>query len=120
MHRSDSCFQVIIDQAQLDAGAWGAQALKDSLRGDWMAAGHSEQWSGIASGNLAHNLYQRGDYANAIRLYEYDIEVAEKYGIKGLIIGAATSLADMYISMGRLPLAKAYLDRAYGYARELV
>lgn len=116
---SDNCFRILIEQAEKDRKDWGDFPLIDERTDKISAAGLSEQWSGIASGNLANNHYLREEYEEAVRLYEYDIYVAEKYDVKGLVLRASISLADIYTGYGRLPLAKSYIDRANQYIQEL-
>lgn len=82
------------------------------------ATGQSEQWMGIASGNLGQNLYLRGNYKKAVPLLEMDIRIAERYEDWGLAAGSATPMADMLIQWGRLEEAKAYMDKAYRYIRQ--
>ncbi len=116
---SDYCFRIILEQAEKDSKNWGDFPLVDERTGNATVTGLSEQWDGIASGNLGHNFYLRGEYEEAVKLYKYDIEVAEKYDVKGLVIGAATSLADIYISEGKLSLAKSNIDLADRYIQKL-
>ncbi|GGG72709.1 hypothetical protein GCM10007415_00010 [Parapedobacter pyrenivorans] len=93
LDQSDTCFQRLIKQE----------------------AGISEQWVGIASGNLGYNYYLRGDYDDAIPLCEKDIRIAEKYNDLGLAAGSAILLADVYTRRGRLAKAKVHIDKAYDY-----
>ncbi|HWK59496.1 MAG TPA: tetratricopeptide repeat protein [Parapedobacter sp.] len=93
LDQSDTCFQRLIKQE----------------------AGISEQWVGIASGNLGYNYYLRGDYDAAIPLCEKDILIAEKYNDMGLAAGSAILLADILTQRGRLAEARVHIDKAYDY-----
>lgn len=90
---SDACFQRLLDQA----------------------AGESEQWVGIASGNLGENHFIRGDYDRAIPLLEEDIRIAELYDDLGLAAGSHTLLAAIAIQHDLLTQAKTHIDQAYAY-----
>ncbi len=81
------------------------------------AAGQSEQWTGIASGNLGTNLYLRGRYEEAVPLLKTDIRIAEQHEDWGLAAGSAIPMADLFTQRGRLEEAKAYIDKANHYIR---
>lgn len=82
------------------------------------ASGESEQWVGIASGNLAQNLYRRRNYGEAVPLFEKDIRIAEQYEDFGLAAGSTIPMADILIQWGRLTPAKAYIDKSLAYIRQ--
>lgn len=93
---SDACFNRLLEQA----------------------AGESELWVGIASGNLGQNLYLRRNYEKAVPLLKTDIRIAEKYEDWGLAAGSAIPMADVLTQYGRLEEAKAYIDMAYRYIQQ--
>jgi len=94
---SDACFNRLIGQAE----------------------GQSEQWVGIASGNLGQNYYLRGNYEKAIPLLEMDIRIAEQYEDWGLAAGSAIPMADILVQYGRLKEARSYIDMAYRYIQRV-
>lgn len=75
------------------------------------------QWIGITTGNLGHNLYQRGAYAQAIPLLETDAAYAREFGDDGLAAGALTALGDIRLKQGDRTAARALLREAYDRAR---
>lgn len=95
-NESDACFRRLIEHA-LD---------------------ESEQWVGIASGNLGQNLYQRGRYSEAIPLLEKDIRIAEQYEDFGLAAGSTIPMADILTQQGQLAAAKAYIDKSLAYIQQ--
>ncbi len=74
-----------------------------------------ELWEGIAKGGLGTNLYNRGNYLEAIPLLEFNYKKAEQVNDYGMAGVAMTLLADIYLKQGKLALSKAYLDRAKAY-----
>jgi len=94
--RSDACFRRLVDHATEMA---------------------DEQWDGLASGNLGHNLYLQGNYSEAIPLFEKDIRVAEQYDDLGLAAGSAIPMADILTQRGQTAEAKVYIDKALDYIR---
>ncbi|WP_262249023.1 tetratricopeptide repeat protein [Parapedobacter soli] len=96
LDQSDSCFRQLITHA----------------------TDVSEQWVGIASGNLGYNEYLRGNYDDAVPLFEKDIRIAEQYDDPGLAAGSAMPLADVLLQRGQVAAAKASLDKAYAYIQE--
>ncbi len=93
LSRSDSCFRQLANEVKNE----------------------SDQWEGIAAGNLGYNHYLREEYNLAIPLFEKDIRIAEKYKDFGLAAGSATPLADIWLYQNNLVLAKNYLDKALNY-----
>jgi len=79
------------------------------------AKGSSDQWVGIASGNLGYNQFLRGDFDAAIPFFETDIAMAEKFKDFGLAVGSCIPLADIYTQKGQLEKAKGYIDKAIEY-----
>ena len=75
----------------------------------------SEQWVGIASGNLGFNHFLKGELDLAIPYFETDIRLAEQFDDLGLAVGSCVPLADIYIQKGNLIKAKSYLDKAQDY-----
>lgn len=90
---SDSCFRRIIS----------------------VIGGRSEQWVGIASGNLGYNRYLLGDYEAAMPLLKKDIRIAEKFRDPGLAAGSSVPIADILIHQGDLQEAKVFLDKTREY-----
>lgn len=93
LRRSDSCFLILSEETE----------------------NNSEQWNGIAAGNLGYNHYLRKDYKEAIPLFEKDIRIAEKYKDYGLAAGSMIPLADVLIHQEDLSEARFLLDKAFDY-----
>lgn len=74
------------------------------------------QWIGIATGNLGHNLYERGEYDAAVPLLETDADVARAHGDDGLAAGALTALGDIRLKQGDRDGARQLLTEAYARA----
>lgn len=70
-------------------------------------------WIGITTGNLGHNHYGRGEFAQAIPLLEKDAAVAREVGDDGLAAGALTALGDIRMQQGDREGARALLNEAY-------
>ncbi len=75
----------------------------------------SEQWVGIASGNLGYNHFLKKEFEPAIPHFETDIRLAEKFDDLGLAVGSCIPLADIYIQKGDLKTSKIYIDKAIDY-----
>ncbi|WP_186756550.1 tetratricopeptide repeat protein [Echinicola salinicaeni] len=75
----------------------------------------SEQWVGIASGNLGFNHFIRGEFDAAIPYLETDIRIAEQFKDFGLAVGSCIPLADLYVQQGNLSKAKGYIAKAEDY-----
>lgn len=75
----------------------------------------SDQWVGIASGNLGYNHFLKGELQEAIPFLEKDIFFAEEFEDLGLAVGACVPLAEIYVQLGNLPKAKSYIDKALEY-----
>ncbi len=75
------------------------------------------QYIGIATGNLGHNLYQRGAFDAAVPLLQMDADVARAHGDDGLAAGALTALGDIRLKQGDRDGARALLTEAYTRAR---
>lgn len=82
------------------------------------AGSSSEQWVGIATGNLGYNQYLRGNFEVAMLLLHEDIRVAERYDDFGLAVGSMIPVADILVQRGQLSEAKRYIDRADDYIRQ--
>ena len=77
----------------------------------------SEQWFGIASGNVGYNHFLKGEYEQAIPLLLRDVRLAEKYNDRGLAAQSSIPIADIYTIKGNLDSALYFIDKAYGYIR---
>ncbi len=74
-----------------------------------------EVWAGIASGNLGHNHYFRGEYQKAIPLLQRDIYNAISLPDWGLAAGSLMPLADIRLKQNDLEEAKRLIDQARKY-----
>ncbi|WP_339864212.1 tetratricopeptide repeat protein [uncultured Algoriphagus sp.] len=79
------------------------------------AAETSEQWVGIASGNIGYNHYLKGEFDEAIPFLMSDVEIAETYKDFGLAAQSCIPLADIYIQKDQLKLAKEFIDKSTDY-----
>ncbi|WP_339750621.1 hypothetical protein [Algoriphagus aquimarinus] len=77
----------------------------------------SEQWLGIASGNVGYNHYLKGEYEEAIPLLLTDVRLAEKYKDMGLAAQSSIPIADIYTIKGELDSAVYFIEKAYGYIK---
>lgn len=75
----------------------------------------SEQWLGIASGNVGYNHYLKSEFDEAIPYLRTDVRLAEKYRDMGLAAQSSIPLADIYIKKGKLDSAVYFIDKSYGY-----
>ncbi|WP_297338541.1 hypothetical protein [Algoriphagus sp.] len=75
----------------------------------------SEQWYGIASGNVGYNHYLKGNFEASIPFLKTDIRLALKYNDLGLAAQSSIPLADIYIEKERLDTAKYLIDQALDY-----
>lgn len=75
----------------------------------------SDQWVGIASGNVGYNHFLKGELQEAIPFLEKDILLAEQFEDLGLAVGSCIPLADIHVQQGNLPKAKRYIDKAIEY-----
>lgn len=75
----------------------------------------SDQWVGIASGNLGYNHFLKGEFQEAIPFLEKDILLAERFEDLGLAVGSCVPLADIYVQQGNLLKAKSYIDKSLEY-----
>ncbi len=72
--------------------------------------GRSEQWEGIAKGNIGHTYYLQGRYNEAIPLLKYDDSIALKYKDYRLFVGSGILLADIYVRQNKLKKADYYIQ----------
>ncbi|WP_192348706.1 tetratricopeptide repeat protein [Algoriphagus sp. Y33] len=77
----------------------------------------SEQWLGIASGNVGYNHFLKGEYEDALPLLLRDVRLAEKYKDRGLAAQSSIPVADIYTIKGELDSALYFIEKAYGYIR---
>ena len=78
----------------------------------------SQQYAGIASGNIGFNYFLKKKYQEAIPYLEADVLIAEEFQDLGLAVGSCIPLAEIYILQGDLPKGKSYIDKAIKYIRE--
>lgn len=78
----------------------------------------SEQWLGIASGNVGYNHYLKGEYEEAIPFLLTDVRLAEKYKDTGLAAQSSIPLADMYVKNGKLDSAIYFIEKSSDYTRK--
>lgn len=74
-----------------------------------------EIWESIVKGNLGANYYKQGQLDLAIPLLKYDIKRALKYNDAGCVIGASTTLADIYLKKNQLDVSEKYILDAVKY-----
>ncbi len=72
-------------------------------------------WVGIASGNLGYNQYLRGNYEEAIPLFETDIENAIQINDYGLAAGSTIPLADVYLKQSKIEASRQKIEEARAY-----
>ncbi|SFU20909.1 regulatory protein, luxR family [Algoriphagus locisalis] len=77
----------------------------------------SEQWYGIASGNVGYNHFLKGEFEKALPLLLRDVRLAEKYNDRGLAAQSSIPVADIYTVNGKLDSALFFIEKAYGYIR---
>ncbi|SFT84920.1 Flp pilus assembly protein TadD, contains TPR repeats [Algoriphagus locisalis] len=75
----------------------------------------SDQWVGIASGNLGYNHFLKGELQEAIPFLEKDILLAEQFEDLGLAVGSCIPLAEIYIRQVDLTKARSYINKAIEY-----
>ncbi|MBS1549201.1 MAG: hypothetical protein JSS94_04960 [Bacteroidetes bacterium] len=71
----------------------------------------------ISMGNIAYNLYRKGNFEKAKPLFKEDYNNALKNKDYGLAAGAMIPIADIYISEGKISEAWELLQRASSYIR---
>ncbi len=108
LHKSDSCYQCILDIQ-----------IPDTCDASVRAAFVREQalWSYLAQGQLGTNHYLRGEYDKAIPLLAYAVEKIPAHNPYNYSFTAskALTLVNIYIEQNNLPMAGRYLDSAYVY-----
>lgn len=75
----------------------------------------SDQWVGIASGNLGYNHFLKEEFLEAIPFLEKDILIAERFEDFGLAVGSCVPLANIFVQQGNLQKAKSYINKALEY-----
>lgn len=111
---SDSCFNHIFDLKPTNIGQNSSvtdQELHSLLQREY------ELWSAIATGNLGHNAYLKGEYGEAIPLLEYGMERVVKNNPYNYpyAAGKALILAEIFLEKSDLLQVKRYADRAYDF-----
>ena len=102
LDRSDSCFTAMM---QVDEFYFDEQ---------WRRL-----WNGIAQGNLASNMIQRGEYDAAIPVLKSSIENVLQQNDYSFASGSAAKLADIYLRKGDISEAKKYIDMAMNYNNKI-
>ncbi|MCL1973320.1 MAG: hypothetical protein FWG54_00710, partial [Bacteroidetes bacterium] len=99
LDRSDSCFLAMIASCNL---------VQDG-------AFFTDNWNGMAEGNLGHNLLLRGAFDQAIPLLKSSIEKMVKWEDYAFAAGSVLDLANIWLQKGMLPQSKQSIDLALDY-----
>lgn len=82
-------------------------AVADSLK--------NQDWKAIASGNLGNILFLRNQYAQAVPLLQYDVDMSVKRNDWSCASGSQTILADIMVRQNNLTAALTELNKARQY-----
>jgi len=102
LDRSDSCFLLILHPNSMNPEAERFYNI----------------WSGIAEGNLGHNMHLRGDNNKAISLLKSSLEKTVKDGDYAFSSNTVIGLANIYLKKGEIAEAKHYIDLAQDYYKK--
>ncbi len=103
------CYQKL---GKLDSAKFYFEQVLNSARRNG-----SEQWEGIARGNLGNNLYLQKNYDAAVPLLENDVRIAVKYRDWGLASGSQMILANISLLRGDIASAAKQIPAAHEYVR---
>lgn len=86
-----------------------------ALRSNYISKG--KIYYSIILGNIGHNFYLKKDYTKAIPLLQQDMNRAIEEGRKGLAVGSATTLANIYLEQGKPEKVKPLIDSIFSFIR---
>lgn len=78
----------------------------------------NEAWDGITSGNMGYNHFIRGNYAEAKKLLQKDLDLSIERHDWGCASGSLITLAEMNIMDGKTDMAMTQLKQAYDWILE--